>query len=892
MNQINQTGQTASTVTLKYKKMKSTAILQKSINDTAELFKPALEKCIELVIIGLQDAENKSTKVVERQMISAAWRELAQNVKTLSLQFNDDLLESFNLSAAIAAETIRTTKPEALASQRGAAAALSSFLPKNETSKHASLSLVDDADVSHAISSTRFLQQILPRVDAQLEELNKLMSALQDLPTVRADLNPLRPEVFVQTLIKLIATVASEPAVGLLWITYFAQPLGQEVNAVYEQIVKRLKQQSVKALQYKVIPTTSYSSASGGGLASGAGMPGAARTGDRGSQSAALDHGFAASHDGMGHGAAPISQYDQIAPYGNGVGIEDNRDLLKDFIYGGVGTAHYQLPASYYEEQQQILAELMTSRASQPAIADIADYADDSTNSAYLQLPVVDRPTRSVNEQTQLNQKVWGDYGLAKNRAIVRTQLKTQAKEVGQVLSLEMVRKLVNKVAQDVRLLRPVREAIVALEPSLLRLAMVDPRFFTDEEHPARRLMERVAQRSFKYNDEFSAEFKEFFTSITRTFNQLNALDVDSALPFKEALVILDVEWGQQDQVAAEQQARALAAVRFAEQRQSLAGEIAFDISNRPDLDSVPGPILDFLFESWSLAMAHARLTDKRNQIDPEGFNSVVFDLVWSVKRAQTIKQPSKLIRMIPGLLSKLHYGLDLIGKDRQESQAFFDLLMKLHEPVLNMRRVKNNRDAQPSEFVVVDDMPPQATPEQRLAKRKDQPWLGKADAIAFGFEDTFVDTQDEPMYLDEPLGNADQVQVNTQTHQPSAALPAEMFDAPPLAQKPIKPTAAAPARAMEPEQAMQALKVGVWVDLYSQEQWTRAQLIWVNEKSTFFMFSSHGGQPHSMTRRRCERLVADNLLRPLQMHGVVEQALHSVTGQLLDASQPAALLA
>jgi hypothetical protein len=79
---------------------------------------------------------------------------------------------------------------------------------------------------------------------------------------------------------------------------------------------------------------------------------------------------------------------------------------------------------------------------------------------------------------------------------------------------------------------------------------------------------------------------------------------------------------------------------------------------------------------------------------------------------------------------------------------------------------------------------------------------------------------------------------------------------------------------------------------LYSQERWTRAQLIWVNEKSTFFMFSSHGGQPHSMTRRRCERLVADNLLRPLQMHGVVEQALHSVTGQLFDASQPAALLA
>jgi hypothetical protein len=341
--------------------------------------------------------------------------------------------------------------------------------------------------------------------------------------------------------------------------------------------------------------------------------------------------------------------------------------------------------------------------------------------------------------------------------------------------------------------------------------------------------------------------------------------------------------------------------VRFAEQRQTLAGEIAFEISHRPDLDGVPGPVLDFLFESWSLAMAHARLTDKRNQIDPEGFNSVVFDLVWSVKRAQTIKQPSKLIRMIPGLLSKLHMGLDMIGKDRQESQSFFNLLMKLHEPVLNLRRVKTSRDAHHTDFSVMDDLAPEATPEQRLAKRKEQPWLGKAEAIAFGFEDTFVDTQDEPTYFDEPADLTDPAQTAPEVDQsPALALPATSAvppGAPPLphtplpAQKPAKAAAPASARAMEPEQAMQALRVGVWVDLYSQDRWTRAQLIWVNEKSTFFMFSSHGGQPHSMTRRRCERLVADNLLRPLQMHGVVEQALHSVNGQLFDISQPAALL-
>ncbi len=860
--------------------MKSTAILQKSIDEAAALFEPAAGKSIEYAIRALQEAENKTIKVIERQQIAAAWRELAQNSKILSAQFNIDLLESFNINAAIAAETIRTAKPEALATQRGTTAALSAFLPKSENTDFRHLSLVDDLDVSQAISSARFLQQILPRVDAHLQDLNKHISAVQGLPTVRADLNPLRAEVFVQTLIKLTAALASEPAISLLWIRYLAQPLAQEINALYEQLVKRLKQQSVKALEYKVIPTAAHAWASG-----------AARLGTADNSAPKSATQYSGGTNPMG---GSISQYASIVPYGNGTGVEDNQDLLKDFIFQGGSKAHYKLPESYYESQQQILAELMASKAIEPAVT---DYSDDSTNSAYLKLPIVDRPVRSVDEQTQLSQKVWGDYGLAKNRAIVRTKLKTQAKEVGQVISLEMVRKLVSKVAQDVRLLQPVREAIVALEPSLLRLAMVDPRFFTDEEHPGRRLMERVAQRSFKYNDEFSEQFKEFFASITQTFNQLNTQDINSALPFKEALVILDVQWGQQDQEAEQQQARALAALRFAERRQALSTQIAFDISHRPDLGGVSGLVLDFLFESWSLAMAHAQLTDTKNQIDPLGFKSVIFDLVWSVKRTEIIKQPSKLIRMIPGLLAKLHQGLELIGKDRRETQPFFDLLMTCHEPVLNLRRAKTSQDAQHSDFLaaellVADDLAPQATPEERLAKRNEQTWLGKDDAIAFGFQDTFAGTQGgEPVYLDEPLDANTQAQAQVHAiYSSDSATPEDALMASQV-QQPARSMAPSSARAVDPGQTILSLQVGVWVDLFSQKQWIRAQLIWVNDKNTFFMFSSIGGQPHSMTRRHCERLVANHLLRPLQMRGVVEQALHSVTGQLFGASQAAELL-
>src|SRR6185369_14452424 len=111
-------------------------------------------------------------------------------------------------------------------------------------------------------------------------------------------------------------------------------------------------------------------------------------------------------------------------------------------------------------------------------------------------------------------------------------------------------------------------EAIVALEPSLLRLAMVDPRFFSEEHHPGRRLMETVAQRSFKFNDEFSSEFGGFFHQVSDAFIGLNHARIENTEPFDDALDALEATWTAQDREVEQQHEQAVKAMRFAELRQ------------------------------------------------------------------------------------------------------------------------------------------------------------------------------------------------------------------------------------------------------------------------------------------------------------------------------------
>jgi hypothetical protein len=84
------------------------------------------------------------------------------------------------------------------------------------------------------------------------------------------------------------------------------------------------------------------------------------------------------------------------------------------------------------------------------------------------------------------------------------------------------------------------------------------------------------------------------------------------------------------------------------------------------------------------------------------------------------------------------------------------------------------------------------------------------------------------------------------------------------------------------------AFREGCWVDLSARRRWLRAQLVWASGKATLFMFVSHGGQPHSMTRRTCERLLRERLLRPVEMGSAVSHAIEAIAQQREPEAQAA----
>lgn len=801
--------------------MATSPLLVRQCLDLATAAAPRLiERAVDHAVTQLQDDELRSQSTAQRREIADAYREL--------LRLRPMWIERYPAVLAATLQADESAEPSAAATQPVRASALT---------------LVDDEAVLQAIEAARLTQLLAPALEQPLAELDALMSAALGLDTVQPARNPLRPERFAQSLRDLMQP-AAEPAWPGLWSRAMAQVLVRELQALYAREVQFLKDAKLNAASYRVLPLApGPRAASVGSVAPAANSPMQASV-------AGAPDGAASPGTGQWGGAAGTAGDLAGSAWADLSHYELGDELFQDFLYARQPRQAQGLAPTYYAHVDQQLAALEAEDV--PFVP-----YDPQVAEAYRELAPVDRPHRAVGTSSALDENVWGRWSGARERSLLRTRLKKDAREVQQVMGLEVVRKLVDQVASDPRLLAPVREAIVALEPALLRLALVAPRFFSEEQHAGRRLVERVAERSFKYNDEFATDFHDFFDEVRSEFQKLNEAAVQDDAPFAERLQSLEARWTQQDQEEEGQREQAVHAVHFAEERQAEAGEIAWRLSQRSDLDGVPAVVQDFLFGPWALAMAHARLTDDKRQIDPGGLGGVVTDLLWSVKRDQILRQPARVIEIIPGMLEKLRGGLALLGQDPRETESFFQALESLHRPVLKLRaRLRRNMgvDSQPAELEMelahLDPALLDTTRQQPPAPQA-QPWMGAEELEAAGFRDT---QPSEPMPLMEiPAPEMD------------AAQPPDAGDAPVLGDTEVNAVLA-------------GLRQGAWVDLYSHRAWRRANLSWVSSRATLFMFISGGRQPHSMTRRSLERLVRERLLRPVDGQGVVAHAIDKLS--------------
>ena len=254
-----------------------------------------------------------------------------------------------------------------------------------------------------------------------------------------------------------------------------------------------------------------------------------------------------------------------------------------------------------------------------------------------------------------------------------------EEQKLGRLLGLEVVRLMLDQLRRDERLLPAIREQIGLLEPLLCRLADADPRFFSERAHPARRLLEAITQRSLGFLSTSDEGYADTLRSVIATVNGLQDGAADEAC-FAQAVHELQARWAEDDARKNVMRAEAARALLHAEQRHLLAERLASDFERRVQDQDVPAFVRDFLRGPWAQAVAETRLDGERAAADEPPVGEVADDLIWSVQPRLTRHDRTRLVRLVPRLLSQLRHGLQRIAFPPERTAAFFDALVQWHE--------------------------------------------------------------------------------------------------------------------------------------------------------------------------------------------------------------------
>jgi hypothetical protein len=316
------------------------------VTDSAPM---ALERCLDHVVSVLQQAEVRSVRTSERTEMGDAWRELVECKFSWCRSYPDELRATFRLNL------------EAKGQAGGAGG-------RHEPVE---LALVEDQEVLASIHASRLVQDVMPLLDRPVSELDALLSSALGLTAIRPELNPVRPEVFAQSLRALVRRSAANEQTGSLWWKYMAEPLALELQQLYGRLVVQLRAANVPAMEYT----------------------------HRGGSAAAANSTSAAAPPPADAATLPQA-YRTLSTR------QISLALLRDFVQG----AHAEhgedpLPASYHEQAERDFAELKgdAGRATAPP-------SPAATLSACRELPVVERPVRSVGIASTLSADVWGRF--------------------------------------------------------------------------------------------------------------------------------------------------------------------------------------------------------------------------------------------------------------------------------------------------------------------------------------------------------------------------------------------------------------------------------------------------------------------------------------------------
>lgn len=255
--------------------------------------------------------------------------------------------------------------------------------------------------------------------------------------------------------------------------------------------------------------------------------------------------------------------------------------------------------------------------------------------------------------------------------------------------TIDLVGMLFEYILGDKNLPSAIQASLARLQIPYLKVAVLDRQFFAMREHPARRLLDGMADAGLGWSEEAdkNGDLLEKINGIVEAL--LSDFDDDLAI-FDRLLVDFESFMKSHKRKSEAAEKRTAEATQGKEKLNQARKNAAREILQRVKGIELPPVIHGLLTKPWANVLV---LTELRQGQDSDAWASaveMVESLIWSGLPKTTESDRKRLIRTIPKLETRLRSGLELVAYHENDIET---LLSDLRQSWALLLRTRNDED-------------------------------------------------------------------------------------------------------------------------------------------------------------------------------------------------------
>lgn len=250
--------------------------------------------------------------------------------------------------------------------------------------------------------------------------------------------------------------------------------------------------------------------------------------------------------------------------------------------------------------------------------------------------------------------------------------------------TIDIVSMLFNYILDDATIPGSLRALISKLQLPYLKVGLLDKSFFNSHAHPARRLLNELAQAGMGWREADDPKDDPLYKKVSEIVERIARDFVDDVAMFQglldEFLAFLS------DERAMDETKELIIGKSRNDVRETIEAKLA--------KQNVPAFVREFLIGPWKEVLV--KVHEKKGFRSDTWNKSVqtVDELIASVQAQSSAEQRARLLKQLPVLLNVLRAGLKSIGFPDARSDTFFQNLEHVHMAVLHGKNVKQALDA------------------------------------------------------------------------------------------------------------------------------------------------------------------------------------------------------